>query len=983
MLDKLKDRNNQVIIGFVIIFLIIFVRLSNLTIVEGEKRRENSENIRKKDIPIVAPRGEIRDRNGVLIAGNVSSFTVQLVRSELPKKELNKVAIKIMNILDKNSENHIEFPILIQDGQYIYSYDLEINDWLESLGEEYQNLKDAEAVFNKIVSKNIPIENIDKIKAQEYLIAMGINPPISISKMKFLPEIKKESFLNSYRLDTNIDAREAFREIRKKYKISDEYSDVDARKILTIRHALKQQGYLQYKPLSIATDISERTAILIEEEGMDLPGVGVAIEPKRHYPNGKLAAHILGYLGKISYKSEIKKYVEDNGYSRNDIIGKTGIEGVFELQLRGKNGVKSVEVDTYGRTVKELVYEKKPKPGEDIYLTIDSDLQRVAEESLKYALDEIQKGGIFKSKWGDYKYKDAFPNAKAGAVVVTDVNTGEVLALASYPSYNPNLFATGISSKDWQSLQPENKRDPIAPSPLLDIATITAVQPGSIFKMITGLAAIDQGLDPNRKLYDGGVIKRGAKTFGCWLWNAHPGASHGYVDVVSAIENSCNYYMYDVVNGYDYYKDKPLGIDMNVYKLIDYAKLFGLGDSTGIEISEIAPGAPDPDKKSVTTLIYLKRRLYNISEDYFPAHILNDENKLKECIDEIIGWGDENPSRGEIIRRLNRIGIEENKVAPLADIIKFDYFNQMDFKEGDAFNLAIGQGSHAYTPVQMARYISAIANGGYLNELTLIKKVGHVEQSKAYSNQKVALNNDENLKYIKEGMKRVTTTGTARAVFHGFEGVAGKTGTAQREGKIPPLDEVEYLKKHLKDIAPRLSLNTITTESSRIFEERKKELEELQGKLEKLQEQISSLQGQYGEATSEKSKEEINKDIEEVKGRKNRVNSEIINKLTRGYFDEGSIMREAIKSLTRDNVTDARIDQFKRDYDNFAWFVSFAPYEKPEIAVVVLLFQGGHGGYGAPIAKEIIGTYLKVESEESDENVEEAIEEIGNIEGTN
>jgi penicillin-binding protein 2 len=194
---------------------------------------------------------------------------------------------------------------------------------------------------------------------------------------------------------------------------------------------------------------------------------------------------------------------------------------------------------------------------------------------------------------------------------------------------------------------------------------------------------------------------------------------------------------------------------------------------------------------------------------------------------------------------------------------------------------------------------------------------------------------------------------------------------------------VEYLKKHLKDIAPSLSLNTITTESSRIFEERKKELEELQGKLEKLQEQISSLQGQYGEATSEKSKEEINKDIEEVRGRKNRVNSEIINKLTRGYFDEGSIMREAIKSLTRDNVTDGRIDQFKRDYDNFAWFVSFAPYEKPEIAVVVLLFQGGHGGYGAPIAKEIIGTYLKVESEESDENVEEAIEEIGNRERTN
>lgn len=983
MLDKLRDRNNQVIIGFVVVFLIIFVRLSNLTIVEGEKRRENSENIRKKDISIIAPRGEIRDRNGVIIAGNVSSFTVQLVRSELPTKELNEVAIKIIDILDNNDQTHIEFPIMINDGEYKYSYDMEIDDWLESLGEEYENLKDAEAVFNKIVSENIPIENIDKIKAQEYLIAMGITPPISVSKMKFLPEIKKESFLKSYRLDPDIGAKEAFSEIRKKYKISDEYSDTDARKILTIRHALKQQGYLQYKPLRIAADISEKTAILIEETGMDLPGISVAIEPKRYYPNGELAAHILGYLGKISYKKEIEKYVENNGYSRNDIIGKTGIEGKYELELRGENGVKSVEVDTYGRTVKELDYEKRPKPGQNIYLTIDTNLQRVAEESLKHALEEIQNGGTFKSKWGDYKYKESFPNAKTGAVVVTDVNTGEVLALASYPAYDPNLFATGISTEDWQSLQPENKRDPIAPSPLLNIATITAVQPGSVFKMITGLAAIDQGLDPNRKLYDGGAIKRGTKTFGCWLWNKYTGASHGYVDVVSAIENSCNYYMYNVVNGYDYYKDEPLGIDMNVNKLIDYAKLFGLGDSTGIEISEIAPGAPDPDKKSVTTLAYLKKRLYKISEDYLPEDILNDENKLKECIDGIISWAEDNPSRGEIVRRLNKLGVEESKLNPLADIIKYDYFNQMDFKEGDAFNLAIGQGSHTYTPIQIARYISAIANGGYLNEFTLIKKVGNNEQSKADKKEKIALNNEGNLEYIKEGMRKVNETGTASGVFNGFEGVAGKTGTAQRDGKIPPLDEVEYLKRYLKDIAPSLSLNKITTESSRIFEERKKELEELQNKVEKFQEEILALQVQYEQSASERAKEKINVDIEEVKDKKNRVKDEIINKLTRGYFDKGSIMRAAIKSLTKDTVTDEMIDYYKSDYDNFAWFVSFAPYEKPEIAVVVMLFQGGHGGYGAPIAKEIIGTYLEPESEDIEENAEELTEESTSVEDGN
>ncbi|SKC64488.1 penicillin-binding transpeptidase domain-containing protein [Maledivibacter halophilus] len=955
MLDKLKDRNNQIIISFIVIFFIIFVRLLNLTIVEGENRRERSENIRIKDISIVAPRGEIRDRNGVLIAGNIPSFTVQLVRSELPIEDLHEVAIKVIDILEENNEKHIEFPIIIENNNFVYSYDREIENWLLSLGEEYYNLKDAEAVFNKIVSDNLPIENLDKLKAQEYLIAMGITPPISISKMKFLPQMKKEDFLKSYGLDVNIDAKKAFEELREKYKIGDEYTDDDARKILTIRHALTSQGYLKYKPLRIASDISEETAILIEEAGMDLPGIGVAIEPKRYYPNGEMASHILGFLGKISNESEIKKYVEENEYSKSDIVGKTGIEGKYELILKGENGAKSVEVNTYGRTVKELEYEKKPKPGKNIYLTIDTKLQKVAEEALKRGLEEIQKGGAFKSKWGDYDYKESFPNAKTGAVVVTDVNTGEVLALASYPAYDPNLFSTGISNEEWQNLQPENKRDPIAPNPMLNIATITAVQPGSIFKMITGLAAIDQGLDPNRKLYDGGVIRRGSETFGCWIWNQYK-TSHGYVDLIKALEESCNYYMYDIVNGYDYYKDEPLGIDMNVDKLIEYIKMFGLGKTTGLEISEFVAGAPDPDKKSRNMLLYLERRLYEISEDYLPANILEDEDEIKNCIDEILSWAKDNPSRGTILSRLKEMGIEESKANDLADIIKFDYFIQMNFKEGDAFNLAIGQGAHAYTPVQMARYISAIANDGYLNELTLIKRIGNEEQSKADKKQKIPLNNNDNLKYIREGMRRVNETGTGRSAFSGFEGVAGKTGTAERDGKIPPLDEVEYIKKHLKYIAPNISLDKIMEESNKIFNQRKKELESLQKELEELQQKIEELEQENEKVSGKEANENRDDEIENLKSKKNRVNNEIIGKLTRGYFEEGSVMREAIKRLDK-RVTDEMIDQFKSDYDNFAWFTSFSPYEKPEIAVVVLLFQGGHGGYGAPIAKEIIGTY--------------------------
>lgn len=969
MIEKLKDRNNQIILGFIIVFLILFIRLSNLTIVEGEKRRENSENIRRKDIPIVAPRGEIRDRNGVLIAGNVPSFTVQLVRSELPKKELEDVAIKLINLLDRNGEKHIEFPIFIEDGKYFYSYDREIENWLESLGEGYENLKDAEAVFNKIVEENLPFENLEKRKAQEYLIAMNITPPISVSRMKFLAQIEKESFLNSYKLDINTDAKEAFKKIRDRYEISTGHSDVDARKILIIRHALKQQGYLKYMPLRIASDISKKTAILIEEDGMELPGIGVAIEPKRHYQNGNLAAHVIGHLGKISRELEIKKYVDEHNYSKNDIIGKTGIEGKYELMLKGRNGVKSVEVNTYGRTVNELEEFIKPIPGKDVYLTIDVNLQKVAEDSLKYALEEIQKGGTFESKWGDYTFSDkTLKNATSGAVVAVDVNTGEILALANYPSYSPELFATGISHKDYKSLLPKNKRDPIAPRPLYNIASFTAVQPGSIFKMLVGLTAIENGLDPTRQFVDGKYIRIGDKTFGSWMWNNHRMSHGSNIDLYKAIEESVNYYFYNLSMDYDYYKKKPLNLGININSFLEYAKKFGLDERTGIEIGEVAYGIPDPEGKARNIKFSLKRKLEAIAKDYFEDEILNDEDKLNNVISEIVNWGDENPLRWEIARDLRKIGVKEEKVYEMADLVKYSYFNQMEFKEGDAFNLSIGQGDHAYTTLQMVRYISAIANGGYLNDLRLTRQVGD-EVVKGENAEKVVLKNINNLNHIKKGMLQVTQgpKGTARKLFKDFSvKVAAKTGTAQRFGKIPPESEVDYLKQYLSQIAPTVSFKSIESMSSEILNQRKEELSKLQKELEKLQEELDALEkAANGEVNG--NSDEAQKKIDVARTQKDRAKKKIITRLTKGYFDEGNIMREAIKRLTDNRVTDEDIDRFKEDYDNFAWFVSFAPYEEPEIAVVTLLFQGGHGGYGAPIAREIFAEYFQLELPVEDE----------------
>ncbi len=959
MLEKLKERHNQIILALGIVFIVLTFRLSILTIVNGEYYREISENRREKKLPIIAKRGEIIDRNGTLLAGNVPSFTVQLLRSDLPKKQLNEISIKILNILDRNNEKHIKFPIEIENGKFIYSYDKEIEEWLrEDFLKNYENdsqiqtwldengyeglIDEAELVFNKIVSDYVSVEDLNKYEAQKVLISQGIAPPISVKdEIKFTPQLEKEKFLQFYGLDLDINAKDAFETIRNKYKISEDYSDEDAGKIMIILHAINLQGYMQYEPLKIASNISTETAILIEEMGMELPGISVIAEPMRHYPEGKIASHVLGYLGKIATKVEEETYVENNNYPRDAIIGKTGIEGKYELDLQGENGSKSVEVDAYGRTVKELDFIKRPSPGKDIQLTLDINLQKVAEESLKHALEQIQIGGKFESKWGDYNYGESFPNSQAGAVVAVEVKTGEVLALANYPSYDPNLFTSGISGEDWEKLQPVNKRDPIAARPLYNIATLTAVQPGSTFKMITGLAGIEQGLDPTHKLYDGGAVRVSSnKTFGCWLWNEYR-TSHGYVDLYDAIEVSCNYYFYGVASGRDLYRNRPLGIKMDAEIFLDYARKFGLGDRTGIEINDVAYGVPDPNRKARTIKALLRRKLVSVAKEYFEDDIIVNEEVLSDKLETIVSWADENPTRSEIVRRLKDIGVLENKLNQLADLVKYSYYNQIEFQIGDIYNLSIGQGSHAYTPLQMARYISAIANGGYLNELSVIKSIEDEVIVKNDDSVKIDLNDDTNLDHIKKGMLQVTqgSRGSARAVFGNFlVPVAAKTGTAERFGKIPMEStamEVEYIKKNFNEIvrkAPYLTLNMVNEEADRLLKEEKNKISQL--------------------LAEDKSDEAL---------------SIIIN----GYLDEDYRLREAIKTLSNNHITDEDIDRFKSDYDNFAWFVSFAPYEDPQIAVVVLLFQGGHGGYGSPIAREIIAEYLDLEIEAEEEITEE------------
>ncbi len=899
-----------------IMMAILGIRLFGLTVVEGRQWDEEASSISIKSISTSAPRGEILDRYGRVLAGNMPSFTVQFSAGELSNEEINRISQNLIHILEANGDEYYDdFPILIENGRFEYTYQKDIEDWLDA--QAMPTNYSAEQAFDEMRRRQNIDEGLDKYAAQSELQTVyNIFPPISVKNMKFLKELDKESFLGRYYLDLDLTAEQAFMALREKFELSPALTDAEARKIMVIRNELSSQGYRKYMPAKIAGGVSNNTIVIIEEKNSDLPGVEVVAESVRYYPNGNTAAHVLGYLGQIS-ESEKAEYVDEKGYSPTDMVGQEGLEKAFESTLKGQDGTKNVEVNAFGELVR-VINETEPQKGKDIYLTIDLELQKTAEDALEQALTEIQKAGTFQSQWGNFKYGTAYKNANVGAVVALDVKTGDVLAMASYPDFDPNLFATGISKEDWNALQGQNLRDPLSPLPLFNVAARTAVQPGSTFKMVTATAALESGLDPNRKLRDGGYVKLGNRTYGCLIWNRY-GGNHGYVNLAEALEVSCNYYFFDIATGRDFYKKTSLGLKepMNIEKITSFAQQYGLGEKTGIEIPETVVTVPSQERKMAQIKSMLRNVLIGRAEMYFQKSVIDNKEKLKENIDTIVSWTEENPSRNELIERMGKMGIKENLVETVVDLCKFTYFNQAAWTTGDELNIAIGQGENAYTPLQMANYVATIGNKGVHNQVSLIKGIEDEGTHVKEPGKKIGLDNEENLKYIIEGMKLVATgsKGSLKGTFGNFPvQVAGKSGTAERAGKINPPDEVEYIKQYLSRINASLKWADVENEMNRLLKE-------------------------YPDIYT-----------------------------TRNYA-----VRQAVINLSNGKVNAAKMDAYKASYDPFAWVMAMAPADDPKIAVAVLLFQGGTAGYAAPVAREVIGKYLQLDKVYQDYSIDTKI----------
>lgn len=492
----------------------------------------------------------------------------------------------------------------------------------------------------------------------------------------------------------------------------------------------------KYEPVEIYRFPSDAEGAKIvsrlEEVRDELPGVEIITVPQRIYPEGELAGHVLGHLGEIT-KEELQT-LEEKYYTVGDLLGKSGIEYFMEDVLRGQKGYRQIEVNAQNRFVRELLVIP-PLAGNNLILTIDADLQKTLEDSLERVVNQAKKEN---------------PKSNAGAGVVIDVRSGAILALASYPPVNPNDYVDGDYNKKLDYYENQTLK------PSLNRATMAAYPPGSTFKPITGMAALDSGqvmVDDPPITCNGAYWKK--PYIKCW-------ATHGKVDFYRGFAVSCNTYFQ--------YIGERAGIDA----IVKVAKEFGLGEKTGSpDLAEVSGLLPSPQWKKETSAAIIDKRYQAEKEE------------LNQKYNELLAQAENAAEKEELLKE------KKQKLNQLEANYQIDYNFETTWQPFDTYNTSIGQGSNSYTMLQLANYVATLANGGiryvpYLVDSVIDPNGKEVEKFKPRIAHQVTVS-EENMAAVRKGMELVTQPGgTAYARFSDFPAaikVAGKTGTAQTSNK--------------------------------------------------------------------------------------------------------------------------------------------------------------------------------------------------------
>lgn len=497
---------NEKVRMFIIILLCVFFafvgvgRLYTMQIRDGEEYLAKTERKILRSTTVKANRGEIFDRYGRPLVVNKKAFSLQIDKVSLGSNDLNELILQITNVLEEGGESFVD-TLPITEAPFSFTF----------VEEE----------------ENADARRMERLK----------------QKRKISPEA------------TATDVIEA---LQKYYKVDEKYTPNEVRRIVSVRYEMENLDFSVNYPFTISEDVSIETVTKVKEKQHIFKGIEVTEEPVREYVQGETAAHLLGQIGRI-YKEEYET-LKEKGYQMNDLVGKSGVEKAFEEYLRGENGVRTVEQNILGKVV-GVQASVEPKPGDNVMLTLDLNLQKTAEESLARNIKSIaDKNWVRKTSGWD---------AQSGAAVVVDVKTGGVLVSASYPTFNPATF-----NRDYNQLY----ENPL--NPMFNRAIAGRYEPGSTFKMLTAIAGLETGvIDEKTTVTCTGIYEYYAPSYRpkCWIYNDY-GSSHGTLNVREALEKSCNIFFFET------------GRLVNIDRLNDYGKMFGLGQYTGIEVEGEAKG---------------------------------------------------------------------------------------------------------------------------------------------------------------------------------------------------------------------------------------------------------------------------------------------------------------------------------------------------------------------------------------------------------
>lgn len=539
-------------------------------------------------------------------------------------------------------------------------------------------------------------------------LPITLEPPFEYTNMTDIQRTLLDAYLKAKGLDEDTTAVELMSYFRTRYEIANSYTAEEMRKIASVRYAV-----------NVRYEINTNSYIFVEDASIDLISdlmgvVGNVVEVETSYVreyNTQYAAHILGYVQAMSEEDMAKYRPEDenSGYDYDTKVGRDGVEAAFEDWLHGTNGEARVTRTANG-TVTSTVYLEDPVPGNHVYLTIDIQLQEQVERILETGIYELQieRNDDNAEAVAEGRLDEVREDIQGGAIVVVDVKTGEPLAIASYPTYD---LATII--EDYADLLEADY------DPLFNRALMGAYAPGSTFKPCTTIAGLTENIiNTETQIECTGIFtKYESQGYApaCWIYTQMDGQlTHGYDNVTEALKDSCNIFFYTVAD------------DLGIRKLMEYAEDFGLGESTGIELTETTGNMSNPD------------------------------NHLNYDVD---GWVD-----------------------------------------GDTVQAGIGQSDSMFTPLQIAEYCAAIANGGTRHSAALLKSVRSYDYSRQlYQNKTEVLSTVDSADYnwaaVQRGMYLMANdiTSSSNTVYYtlgnySYNGVslpvAAKTGTSQLgEGK--------------------------------------------------------------------------------------------------------------------------------------------------------------------------------------------------------